>query len=549
MVREANERNTSLLDSSRDAIAYVHEGAFVYVNSAYLEMFGYQESGQLEGLPLMNLVTRADRSKIKKLLRDFTRGKRDCDRVETTGLCADGSEFGIWLLLQPASVQGEPCVQVQFQKAVTASELELTELHQRDMLTGLYNRHYFMSKLEEKHNQITGGDGTAAMFYILLDRYRQTCEEYGLTTGEGLVKEIAEVARQTSPVDQVLARFSECAIAVLCQDQTEEAMLAQAKLLRTKIEDHVLQSDSRMVTTTCCIGICMIDARLENADAIISAADKACDRARVNSSDRIELYRPSSADTGNDGKDDVATVRAAMDEGRLALLFQPIASLKDAGEERYTLRAMVSKEDGEYEEPGNGVTQSADLDVAMELDAWTLTRAYELLAENKSQDRKVVLFLPVTASTVTNPQRLCDLANQVPAGASLVVQIDESLAEKFYRQSLELARRIHKLESKITLSEFNVSKNALRLISLLQPDYVKFSAELVSGMSGNSDSRAFVDDISERMRAAGGETVAVDITTAQQLASIWQTPMTLIQGDFVAQPSETMEFDFEQFVA
>ena len=107
MLKEANERCNSLLDSSRDAIAYVHEGAHVYVNHAYLEMFGYQESAQLEGLPLMNMVVSADREKVKHLLRDFGRGKRDHDRVEMSGLGADGKEFDTELQLQPASVEGE----------------------------------------------------------------------------------------------------------------------------------------------------------------------------------------------------------------------------------------------------------------------------------------------------------------------------------------------------------------------------------------------------------------------------------------------------------
>ena len=32
----------SLLDSSRDAVAYVHDGMHVYANSSYLRLFGYE---------------------------------------------------------------------------------------------------------------------------------------------------------------------------------------------------------------------------------------------------------------------------------------------------------------------------------------------------------------------------------------------------------------------------------------------------------------------------------------------------------------------------
>ena len=41
---ESERRCTSLLDSSRDAIAYIHEGMHVYSNESYLEVFGIDQS-------------------------------------------------------------------------------------------------------------------------------------------------------------------------------------------------------------------------------------------------------------------------------------------------------------------------------------------------------------------------------------------------------------------------------------------------------------------------------------------------------------------------
>ncbi|HET7797596.1 MAG TPA: hypothetical protein VFK72_06915, partial [Nevskia sp.] len=42
-LRETERRCDALLDSSRDPIAYVHEGMHVRANKAYLEIFGYDE--------------------------------------------------------------------------------------------------------------------------------------------------------------------------------------------------------------------------------------------------------------------------------------------------------------------------------------------------------------------------------------------------------------------------------------------------------------------------------------------------------------------------
>src|SRR5690606_8136051 len=47
-LRESERRCSDLLDSSRDPIAYVHEGMHVRANRAYLETFGYEDFEDIE---------------------------------------------------------------------------------------------------------------------------------------------------------------------------------------------------------------------------------------------------------------------------------------------------------------------------------------------------------------------------------------------------------------------------------------------------------------------------------------------------------------------
>jgi len=56
MLHETEKRARALIDSSRDAIAYVHEGMHIYANQAYLKMFGYEVLDDIQGLPIMDMV-------------------------------------------------------------------------------------------------------------------------------------------------------------------------------------------------------------------------------------------------------------------------------------------------------------------------------------------------------------------------------------------------------------------------------------------------------------------------------------------------------------
>ena len=59
-LRETERRCHALLDSSRDAIAYVHEGMHVYANPAYLDLFGHDEFEDLASVPILDIVVSGD---------------------------------------------------------------------------------------------------------------------------------------------------------------------------------------------------------------------------------------------------------------------------------------------------------------------------------------------------------------------------------------------------------------------------------------------------------------------------------------------------------
>src|SRR5512139_128024 len=59
-LRESERRADALLDSSTDAIAFVHDGMHVRANKAYLDAFGYEDFDDLLCLPVLDLISSSD---------------------------------------------------------------------------------------------------------------------------------------------------------------------------------------------------------------------------------------------------------------------------------------------------------------------------------------------------------------------------------------------------------------------------------------------------------------------------------------------------------
>ena len=84
-LRETERRCDSLLDSSRDPIAYVHEGMHVRANKAYLEMFGFEEFEEIEGMSILDMIAPDDADDFKALLKQAVQGREAAAEAQSQG--------------------------------------------------------------------------------------------------------------------------------------------------------------------------------------------------------------------------------------------------------------------------------------------------------------------------------------------------------------------------------------------------------------------------------------------------------------------------------
>ena len=123
-LEELEHRYNLLLDSSRDAIAYIHEGLHVYANRAYLESLHLQDADDTMALSLLELIKpKSENVNIKSLLRNLSKGVLPEAAVEVQVNRPDGSEFDASLVFSTARFDGEDCTQMMMQRKDAASEL------------------------------------------------------------------------------------------------------------------------------------------------------------------------------------------------------------------------------------------------------------------------------------------------------------------------------------------------------------------------------------------------------------------------------------------
>ena len=196
---ELEIRCQKLMESSRDAICYLHEGMHTYANEKYIEKFGYSNSEELHGVSIMDLIAPDDQAKMKDLLKKFSKSKEAGETNLT--FRKDGDEtFPAKFSYNAVSIAGEECIQIVIQSAEgggDTKELEeqLSYLSERDVHTGFYHRRSIMDQLDEAANAANQGKISQAFIQIDIANFNDIKDKFGIAAIDKVSGNVANALR------------------------------------------------------------------------------------------------------------------------------------------------------------------------------------------------------------------------------------------------------------------------------------------------------------------------------------------------------------------
>ncbi|HCH78602.1 MAG TPA: ferrous iron transporter C, partial [Pseudomonas sp.] len=311
-LREAEKRCQLLLDSSVDAIAYVHDGMHIYANRAYLELFGYDDVEDLEGMPMIDLISGTDQSRFKTFLKNYQSMEGSAE-LACGGVRADGDTLKTRMHFSPAAYDGEPCIQVVIRAENDSAELQkLREISSQDPVTGLLNRNSFLEVIDAAVERAINAGQPASLAYIRVDRFAALQADIGLTDSDQLLNQLATLLRGHFPGEAQLARFADDVFAVLQPGVIPQQAEPELRKLLTKVEGQLLDVGGRTVQTTLSIGVAGLDEKTAKAQDAIERAHRCADE--LSDGNALKLYNPADelAAAANRG-DIVAMLKQALE--------------------------------------------------------------------------------------------------------------------------------------------------------------------------------------------------------------------------------------------
>lgn len=545
-LREAEKRCQLLLESSVDAIAYVHDGMHIYANRAYLELFAYEDVEELEGMPMIDLIASCDQVIFKTFLKSF-QSNPNSSELACSGIRADGSGFKAHMNFSPATYDGEPCIQVVIRAESDNAELEkLREISNQDPTTGLHNRNHFLELLDSAVERAVNAGQGACLAYIRVDHFASLQTDIGLGDADRLLAELARLLSEQVPKTVQLARFGDDVFAALLNDMTPQQCEPLFKALLHKVEGHLFEVAGRTVQTTLSIGIAPLDEQTAKARNVIDRAHRCAEE--LTNGNALRIYDPAVelAAAANRG-DILAMLQQALEKNSFRLLFQPIISLRGDTHEYYEVLLRLLDPQGTEVPPGAFLDAAKQAGLASRIDRWVLLNSIKLLAEHRSKGHSTRLFVNLTSASLNDPALLPWLAAALKASRlppeSLVFQIAESDAVAYLKQAKVLTQGLAGLGCRSALNQFGCTLNPLNTLKHLSANFIKIDGSYTQDLS-RQENQEILKQLLAGLHEQARQTIVPFVDSATVLATLWQAGVGYIQGQYLQGPSQSMDYDF-----
>jgi EAL domain-containing protein (putative c-di-GMP-specific phosphodiesterase class I) len=248
-----------------------------------------------------------------------------------------------------------------------------------------------------------------------------------------------------------------------------------------------------------------------------------------------------------------ALIKDALERDQFQLLYQPIVSLQGDEGGKYEVLLRMLNDEGEHILPTQFLPIADQTGQIAEIDRWVIQNAIRTLAEHRAQGAETQFFIKISAATLLHEELVPYIHNCMKVtrlrGDALTFEIAEKDAAQHLKHAKAFVKTLKELHCKTALEHFGAGPNSFQLLKHLPVDYLKIDGSFIHNLASDTDNQAMVKSILDTANSMNRQCIAEYVQDAHSLAVLWQSGIQFIQGNFLQEPSEALDYDFSSEIA
>lgn len=168
------------------------------------------------------------------------------------------------------------------------AQKQLWELALRDPLTRLFNRRYFLDRLEAEFAYAVRHHTPLAVLLFDVDLFKSVNDTYGHLTGDMVLRRLSAEVTAVLRQEDVFARYGGEEFGVICREVSLGGGIAAAERLRALVESIGFEHAGQKFTVSISVGVSALpDPTTVQAVQLVERADTALYRAKREGRNRV----------------------------------------------------------------------------------------------------------------------------------------------------------------------------------------------------------------------------------------------------------------------
>ena len=416
------------------------------------------------------------------------------------------------------------------------NEARFHHLARHDALTELPNRTLFVECMEDAEERIKRRE-IIAVLIVDVDYFKSVNDLFGHSVGDKVLREVALRLLASCRDGDVVAQLGGDEFAILCGplNTTMDAAILADRIVSAMSEPVVV--DGRHIRIGASVGIAAAPTDGKDAETLMKNADLALYRAKREGRGTYHFFEAAMDAALQERLALEVELRAAFAAGELALVFQPLFSLKEnriCGFEalirwHHPVRGTIM--------PGAIIPIAEESGLIVPIGAWVLTEACQAAVGWPEHVR-----VAVNLSGVQFKHR--DLVQHVAAALSasglspgrLEIEVTESVLLSDNDLTLKTFQHLRELGVRISVDDFGTGYSSLSYLRTFAFDRIKIDQSFIQDISQREDSLAVIRAVIGLGRSLGLATTAEGVETESQLTLVREQGCTEVQGFLFSPP-------------
>ena len=426
---------------------------------------------------------------------------------------------------------------------------ELTYLAYYDILTGLYNRNYFVRLLGEYLRRAEEENETVAVMFLDFDDFRRINDGMGIIVGDELVQVFGQFLSDLMGDNIIISHFNSDIFCIgiysPCGARSVETLY---KTIEERLKNPFKLSNGQEIFITVSVGVAEYPEAASKTLELINCAEIVMFKAKSMGKDKVLYYNGTILDDFLKNVKIENKLKDAVFQQNFTMYYQPQFRTNDRALRGVEALIRWKDDNGKMISPAVFIPIAEKSGAIVPIGTWVIEESLRAFAEWKRKYHyPMVMSLNISAIQYRQPDFIDNVIKLMEkydvSPSEIELEITESVLIDDFTEITEKLVLLRDIGIKISLDDFGTGYSSLSYLKGLPIDTLKIDKSFIDTVITDENTRIITESIIYMVKKLGFETIAEGVETEEQFRYLNEIDCDNIQGYFLGKPmpSEKIE--------